>query len=140
LVIRFFGYSERYKKFRKAVGLFLNDYIKEKNEKGFNQKELRKAFTNTLQFKDKYFAYGFTKGENHNSVPRVRFEALSVGINLALQVKPDLKMESLDWMKSERFTFHTTTHASNSQPRLSGRIEFVRDTLLGRKPKPIKTK
>jgi hypothetical protein len=139
LVIRFFAYSERYKKFRKAVGSFLNDFIKEKNKNGFDQKEMQKSFNKTLKFIDKNFVFGFTKGENHNSVPRVRFEALSVGTHLALKEKPDLKMESLDWMKSEGFTFHTTTHASNSQPRLSGRIEFVRDVLLGRKPKPIKT-
>lgn len=36
----------------------------------------------------------------------------------------------MKWLNSEEFKKHTTTHASNSPRRVSGRIEYVRDVLL----------
>ena len=37
---------------------------------------------------------------------------------------------AMEWLGSEEFKKHTTTHASNSPRRVSGRIEDVRDVLL----------
>jgi hypothetical protein len=84
-----------------------------------------------MQFVQKYFPYGFAKTPNAKTTPRVRFEALSVGTNLALREKPGLVPSPvLSWLQSEDFDIQTTTHASNSAPRLRGRVQFVRDHLL----------
>ena len=79
-------------------------------------------------FNPPYFA---RKGRD-NATPRVRFEALSVGVYLALKEKPDLQVVDLSWLESDEFKYHTTSDASNNQGKLKARIEFVRDCLLER--------
>ena len=130
MVLRFFAYSDRYLKFKHRVDEFLNDYIKD-NRNNFDRNRLHFEFTSVLNFVDTYFPYGFTKGYNQKTTPRVRFEALSVGTNLALQIEPNLTPDNLDWLESQEFKFHTRSDASNSRPKIKNRIEFVRDKLLG---------
>ena len=84
-----------------------------------------------VDFVEKYFPYGFRKVKNAKSTPRVRFEAISVGVHLALQVNPDLVPASMDWLDSEQFKEHTTSDASNSSTKLRDRVEFVKNSLLG---------
>ena len=131
LVIRFFAYSDRYKSFKHAVENFLNKFVQD-NKDNFDQKRMNEEFENTLKFVKRYFPNGFAKSPTSKSTPRVRFEALAVGVNLALRTKPDLIPKSMDWLDSEEFKLHTTTHASNSSVKLRGRLEFVRDHLLGK--------
>ena len=67
------------------------------------------------------------------SVPRVRFEALACGITLALKGNPRLKPKPINievWINSKEFSDLVSSDASNSLPRLKGRIEYVRDRLL----------
>lgn len=130
MVLRFFAYSDRYLKFKHRVDEFLNEYIKE-NKDDFDEKRLLAEFNSVLDFVEKYFPNGFTKGLNFKTTPRVRFEALSVGVNLALKKDPNLVPAKLDWLDSEDFKFHTRSDASNSRPKIKNRIEFVRDKLLG---------
>lgn len=92
---------------------------------------LKKDFENMLNFVDKYFPNGFAKTKGAKSTPRVRFEAISVGTALALETKPDLQPTDMSWLDSEDFSRETTTHASNSKPRLKSRIFYVKDRLLG---------
>lgn len=129
LAIRFFAYRNRYKEFTHNVDDFLDSFVEEQN-KSFDREALEPAFVQMLDFVNNYFPYGFRKTEGARVTPRVRFEALSVGVSLALAVRPNLVPLSIDWLESEEFKAHTTTHASNSSKRLSGRIEFVRDALL----------
>ena len=129
LALRFFAYSNSYKDFKHDVGKFLTKYL-EKNKNSFDVKEAKKEFDRTMRFVKKYFPYGFTKGKTAKSTPRVRFEAIAVGVNLALRINPGLDPSNVDWINSEDFVKHTTTHASNSGPKLRGRIEYVRDILL----------
>src|SRR5690606_14108953 len=84
MILRFFAYSENYLKFKHRVDEFLNEYIKE-NKDDFDRERLLTEFNNVLDFVDKYLPNGFTKGPNSKTTPRVRFEALSVGTNLALR-------------------------------------------------------
>ena len=60
----------------------------------------------------------------------MRFEAIAVGVALALRIKSELVPQSMDWLESVEFKKHTTTHASNSPARVVGRVEYVRDVLL----------
>lgn len=129
LVVRFFAYLNDYKNFVHRVDEFLENFVK-KMETEFDEESYQREFSEMLRFVDKYFPFGFTKAENLNTTPRVRFEAISVGVALALREKPDLEPNSMGWLESEDFQIHTTTHASNSPKRVTGRIEFVRDMLL----------
>ncbi len=130
LALRFFAYSNAYKKFRHDVAPFLDDYLKSQN-KGFNRDALLADFEKVMHFVEENFEppYFARKGRD-NATPRVRFEALSVGIYLALEQKPDLKPTNMSWLESNEFKYHTTSDASNNQGKLKARIEFVRDCLL----------
>ncbi|RUV92411.1 hypothetical protein EOA88_08860, partial [Mesorhizobium sp. M5C.F.Ca.IN.020.14.1.1] len=64
--------------------------------------------------------------------PRIRFEAIAVGTALALRSDPALRPPSDAWLRSKQFEELVRTDASNSAPKLRGRIEYVRDSLLGR--------
>lgn len=134
-VLRFFAYLDNYLKFDKRVVEFLDEYL-EANQPGFNATRadsMRAEFQRMLDFVDRYFApKGFRKQAAHTRTPRIRFEAISVGVALALRENPSLVPASLDWLESPEFKKHTTSDASNSRPKVKERIEFVRDRLLGR--------
>jgi len=129
LVSRFFVYSNSYEKAKQEVAVFLNDYIVE-NKDNFDKEKLKQEFEAMLRFVEKTFHNGFAKGENYNTTPRVRFEALAIGSILALREKPDLQVSNIEWLESPEFKVHTTSDASNSQGKLKKRIEYVRDKLL----------
>lgn len=133
LALRFFAYASSYKEFVHDVSLFLDRYLKSQN-KGFDKNELRSNFDNVMKFVETYFEppYFSRKGRDR-ATPRVRFEALSVGIYLALKENPQLHPTDLSWIESNEFKIHTTSDASNNQGKLKARIEFVRDCLLGKK-------
>lgn len=131
LALRFFAYANSYLKFKHNVAPFLDEFLKSKN-KNFDKEAMKKDFDIVMQFAEKnleppYFA---RKGRD-NATPRVRFEALSVGILLALRQNPNLKSTDFSWLESKEFKELTTSDASNNQGRLKARIEFVRDCLLG---------
>jgi uncharacterized protein with ParB-like and HNH nuclease domain len=129
LVLRFFAYSNSYKEFKHDVGKFLDDYLVQ-HEKVFDKTTSKEEFERTMRFVVRHFPYGFAKIKNAKSTPRVRFEAIAVGTNLALRERPNLAPTNLDWLDEKEFLHHTTTHASNSGPKLRGRIEFVKERLL----------
>lgn len=129
LVLRYFAFVNNYKAFVHRVDEFLDSYV-ESIQSDFDKDSFQKEFQKMLDFIDKYFEYGFRKTKNAKSTPRVRFEAIAVGVGLALRENPDLVPASMDWLESDKFKVHTTTHASNSPSRVSGRIEYVRDALL----------
>jgi hypothetical protein len=129
LVLRFFAYLNNYKKFEHRVDQFVDDYVNS-NKDTFNRDEYLKEFKGMLDFVDKNFPYGFAKSKNAKSTPRVRFEAIAVGVALALRENEKLIVNNVDWIESDEFRVHTTSHASNSPNRVTGRIEYVRDMLL----------
>lgn len=132
LILRFFAYSEKYEEFTHSVFTFLDQYLVEKNRDGFDEVGCEQQFRDTLNYIERNLPYGFSKSDNSKSTPRVRFEAISVGVNLALIERPDLEDFGSDFVETPEFKKHVTSHASNSGPRLRGRIEYVRDYLLGR--------
>lgn len=130
LVIRFFAFLDCYQNFTHRVDSFLDDYI-EHTKDSFDQEKMTLEFNEMLCFVKKYFPNGFAKSANAKSTPRVRFEAISVGVALALREKSDLIPQSMEWLESKEFKAHTTTHASNSPARVKGRILYVKNQLLG---------
>lgn len=132
LVLRFFAYSEEYLKFKHDVAPFLDEYVK-RHQKDFNEEKLLSSFNRMLGFVENYFPEPyFAKAINDRTTPRVRFEALSVGVHLALEENPNLEVHDFKWLQSTEFKNHTTSDASNNPGRLKNRIEFVKDRLLGK--------
>ena len=117
--------------FKHDVARFLDEFVR-KNQNNFDMKKFAREYDQMLTFVHRYFPAGFAKTQGASSTPRVRFEAIAVGVNLALREEPDLVPQSMDWLNSPEFGVQVTTHASNSGPRLRSRVEFVRDRLLGR--------
>lgn len=129
LVLRFFAYSDSYKRFQHDVANFLDEYVRGHRE-DFDPDEMKDRFSRMIKFVAMYFPYGFAKAPHAKTTPRVRFEAISVGVHLALEDDPKLVPQKIDWLDSPEFKRHTTTHASNSGPKLRARVEYVRDQLL----------
>jgi len=132
LVLRFLAYSDKYLEFKHDVAKFLNIYLEAKNTSEFDAEVYRKRFVDMVSFIKRYFPIGFRKEENNSSTPRVRFEAISVGTYLALKENPNLTEPNINWLNSAGFKNQTTSDSSNNPNRLKGRIEFVRDGLLGK--------
>lgn len=141
LVTRFFAFVTRYEEYGtgpegKVVKNFLLSFVRGANEElkadsnhAVNMRELWKLM---LAFVHKHFPDGFKKTGPGRKVPRVRFEALAVGVGLALMQQPDLVPKDLSWLDSAEFKDWTTSDASNNRANLVGRVEFVRDKLLGK--------
>ncbi|MFT3733715.1 MAG: DUF262 domain-containing protein [Rhodocyclaceae bacterium] len=129
LVLRFFCYLDRYQLFKHDVEKFLTAYVVEHKDV-FDIEQGRQEFLAMLRFVKKHFPLGFAKTKGASTTPRVRFEAISVGTALALRADPNCTPKDMSWLESSEFAGHTTTHASNSGPRLRGRVEYVREALL----------
>ncbi|MDN4067759.1 DUF262 domain-containing protein [Paenibacillus vini] len=130
LILRFFAYSNNYKEFKHGVQSFINEYI-ESEQENFDAPLMEKEYRRMLEFARRYFPNGFRKNKDAKSTPRVRFEALAVGINLALRENENLVPKGIErWLNSDDFKSLTTSDGSNSKTRVKKRIEFVRDKLL----------
>jgi Protein of unknown function DUF262 len=131
MVLRFFAYSENLYQFVHSVKDFNDNYMDEKS-RGFDAKSMETDFKTMLNFVNKHFPHGFAKKDRPNSTPRVRFEAIAVGVNLALKEKPDLvpAQPIENWLESDEFKEHITSDAANNRKKVRGRIEFVKNKLL----------
>jgi uncharacterized protein with ParB-like and HNH nuclease domain len=140
LVLRFFAFSNNYDNFVHRVDEFLDEYTKV-HQNSFDRVLFEKEFDDMLSFVEEHFEYGFRKSRNAQSVPRARFEAISVGAILALRTNPAVKpailteWSNIDIEEGKDFKYHTTTHSSNTKKRVVGRIEYVRDMILTGKGK-----
>lgn len=128
-VLRFFAYLNCYKEFGHRVDEFLDEYLIN-NLVDFDKALFYKEFHNMLVFVKENFPHGFAKTEKARSTPRVRFEAISVGVALALRENPDLKINNVNWLDSKAFEDYTTSDGSNNEGRLKLRIEYVKNQLL----------
>ena len=133
LVLRYFAYCDTYQKFKHDVRKFLDAYLKG-YQHDFPKERMLQEFKSMIKFAENFLPFGFRKNASSTTVARVRFEALACGITLALRDKPRLKPApgSMKWIDSPEFSSHVASDASNSLPRLRGRLEFVRDQLLER--------
>lgn len=128
-VLRFFAYLNEYENFGHTVNEFLDTYLIN-NLINFDEENYNMEFQRMLHFVAENFPFGFAKAEKSKATPRVRFEAISVGVALALRINPDLKVDNVDWLSSPEFKEYTTSDASNNEGKLKLRVEYVRDQLL----------
>lgn len=129
LVLRFFAYLNEYKHFEHEVNPFLNNFLAN-NLDSFDEQKYETDFDSMLNFVKENFQFGFAKSQNATTTPRVRFEAISVGVALALRECPNLKVDNVDWINSDEFKTLTTSDASNNEGKLVARVEYVRDKLI----------
>ncbi|MDI9312330.1 MAG: hypothetical protein QM535_19125 [Limnohabitans sp.] len=92
---------------------------------------MKNELFNSLKFVEDNFPNGFRKSESSKSIPRVRFEAIAVGTNLALRKNPRLVIDNVKWINSNEFKHWTTSDAANNKSKVIGRIEFVKNCLEG---------
>ncbi|SFC73394.1 Protein of unknown function DUF262 [Flexibacter flexilis DSM 6793] len=136
LITRFFAFSNNYQNFVHSVKGFLDDYIINVGQTFDQQQEqiMQDELFRTLDFVQKNIPNGFRKSQNSKSIPRVRFEAISIGTNLALRENPQLlfaKPVNTKWINSNEFKIQTTSDAANNKSKVIGRIDFVKNCLLG---------
>jgi Protein of unknown function DUF262 len=98
LALRLFAYRFRYKQFRHDVRRFLDSYLEETNHLAVADPAVtdrhRAVFKSVVLFAEENFPRGFAS-PSRNTTPNVRFEALAVGVALALAEQPDLRPRSL---------------------------------------------
>lgn len=148
MLLRFFAYRFDMSSYIKGVSSFLNNFMakmnnnytykKDEQELHFNEELFQTTFDEMLNFVDIHLApIYFKKHVKNTSVPRIRFEALSVGISLALDTKEPLITNNIgEWLNSETFSILTDSDASNSIPKLKDRTFFVVNNLLGKSWEP----
>lgn len=147
LILRFFAFAELYDKFPygKGIANFLDEYLDRKNKELLKQDEQCRAkylsrcyanFESVLCFVKESSKYGFRRRHNPQT-KRVIFEAMSVGVLLALKKNPNLtcsheKMDQI--LNSEEFDGFTMGNVGNkraySPEQIKGRILYIRDALL----------
>ena len=139
LVLRFFAYTDNYKDdfndYDGNVTKFLDKYFEQKN-KVFNNKTItnsyKRRFEKMLKYTEKLLGErGFRKSLKAKSTPRARFEALAVGISIALEENPKLPVRDASWIDDEDFLIVTKSDAANNKSNLKRRINFVKDKLMG---------
>lgn len=132
-ILRFFAYSDDLSGYNGRVSEFLNKYMKSTSAIFSDElkNQLSKKFEAMINFVELNFPYGFRKFENAKSSPRVRFEAISVGVSMALVVNPELKVSNVSWIESDEFKNVTRSDAANNKSNLFGRINYVKSSLLG---------
>jgi len=132
MVLRYFAYSENYQKFVHRVDEFVDEYLYEKL-KNYNLQEMQGNLDEMLIFVEKYFTNGFKKANKDKSTAKVRFEAIAVGVRLALNIKNDLIPDNVEnWINSDKFKHLTKSDAANNRLKVLERFEYVRDKLLGK--------
>ena len=131
LVLRYFAFADKYKSFEHSVEDFLDDYMKDMHENGFELDVLENQFNLMLVFVQQNFRLGFRKSQKSNSVPRVRFEAIAVGVTLALRENPAIQSIDVNkWINSIEFKNHTTSGSANNKLKVISRIEYVKNAIL----------
>jgi hypothetical protein len=139
LVTRFFAYGDGLNDYKDRPGEFLFNYVKRMNAAFDKDPSLaasyKSKFDTTMQFVERIFPHGFRKGANGKATPNARFEAIAIGSRQAIEARNSLlsgqPVNVLPWLNSEEFAEITGADGANAKARLQGRMNFVRDKLLG---------
>lgn len=134
LILRFYAYSDKYLEYTdNSQADFLNKYLELKNAEQFNEIEYYERFVRMLNFIDLNFPErGFLKYVGSQKTPRVRFEALSVGVELALREKNIIKEVDVSWADEDEFNKMITGSNTSSPNKVKTRIEYVKRKILER--------
>lgn len=138
LLVRYYAYVNDYDRYQKTVRAFLDSFVQRSNELLKLNSTLIQTFQNelqlTLRYVKKHFPFGFRKSADASSVPRARFEAIAVGVALALRKwgsVQDPVILPASWIDEKEFREVVSSDAANNASRFFGRINFVKDKLVG---------
>lgn len=143
LILRLFSFSELFPNYKvvesKGVAKYLDSYLVEKN-KAFNKNEksaLKKKFFALIDFIEKAFPnQGFVKTKQAVGISKPYFEAIAVGVSLALQENPTIKPEfkpALEINKNNRNDFFKLIegrYRTHTAAKIKNRIEYVKKLYL----------
>ncbi len=128
LVLRFFAYLYDLDSFEHSVKDFLNNYMS-KADRNFNYSKNDKLFREVFRILNEALPMGISKGRKNT--PLNLFEAVSVGAALAYMDKGKINVSGIEeWLKDKELLKYITG-ATNSSPRVIGRIEFCRKKFEG---------
>ncbi len=139
---RFFAYGDGLEqgslKYEDKPKDFLYDYTEKMNDVFLSDANMavsyRERFNSVMSFVDRNFKNGFRKTAGAKSTPKVRFEAIAVGVYNALRQSPGLNSPAVlidSWIDGKDFEYHTTSSAANTRRRLRERIDYVKRMILG---------
>lgn len=134
MILRFFAYRLDFDNYKKEVSVFLDDFMRKVNEGdiSYDKTRYKNLFEEMLYFvKDNFDPLFFKKSKNNLDVPKIRFEAMSLGVSFALEEDPNVSCENTDWIFEKTFLNLTRSDASNSRPKLIDRTTYVKNMILG---------
>ena len=123
LVLRFFAYLYDIDSFSHSVKDFLNNYM-EKADKKFSYSKNEKLFRYVFDTISSALPTGITKGRKNT--PLNLFEAVSVGAAHAYLNKGKINTSGIEEWITDSELLKYISGATNSKPRVLGRIEFCR--------------
>jgi hypothetical protein len=140
LVLRFFAYTDitQLALYDQYVTEFLNDYVKKMNEKCRDDPRiLDKERRKFLAMVDGVRVLFGSFSKSANQTPTARFEAISVGVSLAIaeRFKPKASMRHL--IDDAQFQTVVSSDSANNRRQLFNRLTYLRDALLQRKHIPV---
>jgi len=125
-VLRYFAYLETHAEFEHSVKGFLNSYMKKHADVRLSKKKLD-LFKTTFSFLAKAYPNGIKRGQSSITAANL-YEALSVGLALAIQKNYKILPGILEELASDGYLKTITTGATNSKSMVEKRIFFVRDS------------
>ena len=140
LLTRLFAFTEGLDGYRDRISEYLNKWLKKRNEEAAKDPSVvdtyRTRFSRIMAFVAEHFPNGFKKKATARTTPRVRFDAIAVGVWLAIQEEPKVETEGpkipvTNWLGSGDFFKLTSSSAANVRSRIQNRSEYVKQMLLG---------
>ena len=125
ITLKFFAYFEDRQRFSHSVKDFLNGYMEQKTDSFTNRAELTAVFDNTMATIAGMLPTGVVRQKRPNSTPLVLFEAVAVGVADVIQSGRAIDPQKLRAILDDEGLTALTTGATNSQVKLSGRINYV---------------
>ena len=129
-VLRFLAFYDGYQTFDHSVDGFLNAYMGDRYNHPPASDRMR-AFAETFAFLKTALPNGIVRFGRHSLTPVNLYEAVAVGTALALKTKARLKGNVLVALLDSDELTALTSAGTNSRKMVKGRIELVRDRLVG---------
>lgn len=137
LVLRFFAYMNCIDSYDGQVKRFLDLYLKDQSERVTTTEQvaaLNQQFDSVMSFVAHNFPAGFKKTQSSKTTARARYEAIAIGVGEFLRESPEALEPGApigDWVFSDEFQRTVSADSANNPSQLIGRIQYVKNKLLG---------
>lgn len=143
LILRLFAFSERFPNYSsvesKGVAKYLDSYLVAKNKSATKQEmqSLKARFYSLINFVENAFpGQGFAKKKGAVGISKPYFEAIAVGLFLALKENPNIaanNKKELEFNKDNRNEFFKLIdgrYHTHTADKIKNRIKYVKDLYL----------